>query len=89
MNLSSPSGAAGEGSALIEGLVAWRKNVSAAMKGHTQCAICYSVVSGDRQLPSKKCLTCKNCFHSSCLFRWFRSSNSSSCPLCRNSFNYS
>ena len=90
MNLSSSSGGgAGEGSALIDGLVAWRKNVSAAMKGQTECAICYSVVSGDRQLPSKRCSTCKNCFHSSCLFRWFKSSNSSSCPLCRNSFNYS
>ena len=87
MNLSS--GSAGEGSSLIDGLVAWRKNVSAAMKGQTECAICYSVVSGDRQLPSKRCSTCKNMFHSSCLFRWFRSSNSSSCPLCRNSFNYS
>lgn len=89
MNLSSSSGTAGEGSALIEGLVAWRKNVSAAMKGQTECAICYSVVSGDRQLPSKRCSTCKKCFHSICLFKWFRSSNSSSCPLCRNSFNYS
>ena len=87
MNLSA--GSAGEGSSLIDGLVAWRKNVSAAMKGQTECAICYSVVSGDRQLPSKRCSTCKNMFHSSCLFRWFRSSNSSSCPLCRNSFNYS
>ena len=87
MNLSS--GSVGEGSAIIDGLVAWRKNVSAAMKGQTECAICYSVVSGDRQLPSKRCSTCKNMFHSSCLFRWFRSSNSSSCPLCRNSFNYS
>jgi len=83
------SGGAGEGNALIDGLMAWRKNVTAAMKGQTECAICYSVVSGDRQLPSKKCQTCKNTFHSSCLFRWFKSSNSSSCPLCRNAFNYS
>ena len=83
------SGGAGEGNALIDGLMAWRKNVTAAMKGQSECAICYSVVSGDRQLPSKKCGTCKNMFHSSCLFRWFKSSNSSSCPLCRNAFHYS
>ena len=83
------SGGAGEGNALIDGLMAWRKNVTAAMKGQTECAICYSVVGADRQLPSKKCQTCKNTFHSSCLFRWFKSSNSSSCPLCRNAFNYS
>lgn len=83
------SGGAGEGNALIDGLLAWRKNVTAAMKGQAECAICYSVVSADRQLPSKKCQTCKNSFHSSCLFRWFKSSNSSSCPLCRNAFHYS
>lgn len=83
------SGGAGEGNSIIDGLTAWRKNVTAAMKGQTECAICYSVVSADRQLPSKRCSTCKNTFHSSCLFRWFKSSNSSSCPLCRNNFNYS
>ncbi|KAK4692467.1 E3 ubiquitin-protein ligase listerin, partial [Lecanoromycetidae sp. Uapishka_2] len=87
MNLSS--GSAGEGNALIDGLIAWRKNVSAAMKGQAECAICYSVVSGAKELPSKRCSTCKNSFHSSCLFRWFKSSNSSSCPLCRNAFHYS
>lgn len=83
------SGGAGEGNAVIDGLLAWRKNVTAAMKGQAECAICYSVVSADQQLPSKKCQTCKNTFHSSCLFRWFKSSNSSSCPLCRNAFHYS
>jgi len=83
------SGGAGEGNALVDGLLAWRKNVTAAMKGQAECAICYSVVSADRQLPSKKCQTCKNTFHGSCLFRWFKSSNSSSCPLCRNAFHYS
>ena len=83
------SGGVGEGNSIIDGLMAWRKNVTAAMKGQTECAICYSVVSADRQLPNKKCSTCKNTFHSSCLFKWFKSSNSSSCPLCRNNFNYS
>jgi E3 ubiquitin-protein ligase listerin len=73
---------------VVDGLVAWRRNVSGALKGQSECAICYSVVSADRQLPSKKCGTCKNLFHGSCLFRWFRSSSSSSCPLCRNAFNY-
>ena len=90
INFSSSSGGGGEGSsAIIDGLSAWKRNVTAAMKGQTECAICYSVVSADRQLPSKRCSTCKNTFHSGCLFRWFKSSNSSSCPLCRNNFNYS
>ena len=78
----------GGGGQLIDGLVAWRKNVTATLKGQAECAICYSVVSADRQLPSKRCLTCKNLFHGSCLFKWFKSSNSSSCPLCRNQFSY-
>lgn len=32
--------------------------------------------------------TCKNLFHSSCLFKWFKTSNASTCPLCRNAFNF-
>lgn len=78
----------GGGGQLIDGLMAWRKNVTATLKGQTECAICYSVVSADKQLPTKRCGTCKNLFHGSCLFKWFKSSNSSSCPLCRNQFSY-
>lgn len=78
----------GGGGQIIDGLMAWRKNVTATLKGQTECAICYSVVSADRQLPNKRCGTCKNSFHASCLFKWFKSSNSSSCPLCRNQFSY-
>lgn len=79
----------GGGGQLVDGLVAWRKNVTATLKGQSECAICYSVVSADRQLPSKRCGTCRNLFHGSCLFKWFKSSNSSGCPLCRNQFSYS
>ncbi|KAK2792620.1 hypothetical protein FQN52_003125 [Onygenales sp. PD_12] len=74
---------------LIDGLLAFRKNVQGALKGQTECAICYSVISTNMQTPNKKCATCKNTFHSDCLFRWFKSSNASSCPLCRNNFPYS
>jgi hypothetical protein len=35
-------------------------------------------------LPDKKCKTCNNPFHSQCLFKWFSSSQQSTCPLCRN-----
>ncbi|KAL9599220.1 MAG: hypothetical protein Q9219_004001 [cf. Caloplaca sp. 3 TL-2023] len=34
----------GGGGQLIDGLMAWRKNVTAALKGQTECAICYSVI---------------------------------------------
>ncbi|KAK2768232.1 hypothetical protein FQN54_000084 [Arachnomyces sp. PD_36] len=74
---------------LVDGLLAFRKNVQGALKGQSECAICYSIISADMQTPNKRCGTCKNTFHSSCLFRWFKSSNSSGCPLCRNNFIYS
>lgn len=73
---------------IIEGLVAFRRNVQGALKGQSECAICYSIIGTDMQTPNKRCGTCRNTFHSVCLFRWFKSSNSSSCPLCRNNFNY-
>ena len=59
----------GGANALIDCLLAWRKNVTATLKGQSECAICYSVVGADRTLPSKVCKTCKNKFHGSCLFR--------------------
>lgn len=40
----------------------------------------------DSSLPTKPCRTCKNRFHASCLFKWFNSSHSSSCPMCRTLF---
>ncbi|KAL2855908.1 hypothetical protein BJY01DRAFT_196425 [Aspergillus pseudoustus] len=74
--------------ALEDGLLAFRRNVQGAMKGQSECAICYSVISTDMQTPNKRCATCKNAFHSVCLYRWFKSSNQSTCPLCRNHFSF-
>ncbi|KAF2878036.1 RING zinc finger protein-like protein [Massariosphaeria phaeospora] len=73
---------------LIDALNTFKRNVDGAMKGQSECAICYSIVGSDRKLPDKRCQTCKNLFHGACLFKWFKSSGSSSCPLCRNPFNY-
>ena len=73
---------------VVDGLVVWRRNVVGAMKAQSECAICYSVVSPDKMLPTKRCGTCKNVFHGHCLFRWFKSSSTSGCPLCRNPFHY-
>ncbi|KAL4866429.1 hypothetical protein BDV12DRAFT_172772 [Aspergillus spectabilis] len=73
---------------LEDGLLAFRKNVQGALKGQSECAICYSVISTDMQTPNKRCATCKHTFHSVCLFRWFKSSNQSTCPLCRNHFTF-
>ncbi|KAL5364697.1 hypothetical protein BJX96DRAFT_168501 [Aspergillus floccosus] len=49
---------------LVDGLLAFRKNVQGALKGQSECAICYSVISTDMQTPNKRCATCKNTFHS-------------------------
>jgi len=70
---------------IIDGLFLFKKNVSLYFEGQVECAICYSIISvTDLSLPTKPCRTCKNRFHSSCLYRWFKSSSSSSCPLCRS-----
>lgn len=73
---------------LIDALTTFKRNVEGALKGQVECAICYSIVGADRKLPDKRCQTCKNAFHGGCLFKWFKSSGASSCPLCRNPFNY-
>ncbi|WVW85588.1 hypothetical protein I302_107626 [Kwoniella bestiolae CBS 10118] len=72
---------------ILEALTIFKKNVSLHFEGVVECAICYSIISlTDRTLPTKPCRTCKNRFHASCLFKWFNSSHSSSCPLCRSLF---
>lgn len=74
--------------ALIDGLLAFRRNVAAALRGHVECAICYSYVAADKKMPDKKCPTCKNIFHSDCLHKWFASSNQQTCPLCRTHMEF-
>jgi hypothetical protein len=70
---------------IIDALSLFRKNVSLHFQGVAECAICYSIlaVTPDRALPNRGCTTCKNKFHSTCLLKWFKTSNSSSCPLCK------
>ncbi|KAI0341369.1 hypothetical protein BDW22DRAFT_1358876 [Trametopsis cervina] len=70
---------------IVDGLTFFKKNVTSHFEGQTECPICYSMISsGDFTLPKKPCRTCKNKFHSSCLYKWFNSSHSSTCPLCRS-----
>ncbi|RYP70449.1 hypothetical protein DL771_005490 [Monosporascus sp. 5C6A] len=76
------------GGSIIDGLMTFRRNVVGAMKGQTECAICYSIISSDRRMPDKRCGTCKNLFHRTCLYKWFQSSNQNTCPLCRNPIDY-
>ncbi|KAF9226338.1 hypothetical protein BS17DRAFT_807138 [Gyrodon lividus] len=70
---------------IVDGLTLFTKNVTLHFAGQVECAICYSIISVmDASLPQKPCKTCKNRFHASCLYKWFKTSHSSSCPLCRS-----
>ncbi|KAI0747035.1 hypothetical protein C8Q80DRAFT_1178930 [Daedaleopsis nitida] len=70
---------------IVDGLSFFLKNVMSHFEGIAECPICYSVVNAtDGSLPKKPCKTCKNRFHAACLYKWFNTSHSSSCPLCRS-----
>ncbi|ORX46718.1 hypothetical protein DM01DRAFT_1339377 [Hesseltinella vesiculosa] len=72
---------------LVDALTVFKRNANLHFEGVGDCVICYSIISPqDRSIPTKQCRTCKNKFHASCLYKWFRSSNSTSCPLCRTIF---
>ncbi|KAM7195474.1 hypothetical protein V8F33_006644 [Rhypophila sp. PSN 637] len=73
---------------ITDGLAAFRRNIVGALKGQTECAICYSIVATDKKLPDKRCGTCKNLFHGICLYKWVQNSGRNSCPLCRNPINF-
>lgn len=66
----------------------FNRNVNLHFSGFEECAICYSILHQDHSLPSKVCPTCLNKFHAACLYKWFKSSGSSTCPLCRCAFNF-
>uniref|UniRef100_A0A8C6PU08 E3 ubiquitin-protein ligase listerin n=1 Tax=Nothobranchius furzeri TaxID=105023 RepID=A0A8C6PU08_NOTFU len=72
---------------IMEGLSLWKNNVDKRFEGIEDCMICFSVIHGSNySLPKKACRTCKKKFHSACLYKWFTSSNKSTCPLCRETF---
>ena len=73
---------------ITDGLSAFRRNVVGLLKGHTECAICYSIVATDKKLPDKECKTCHNMFHRLCLYKWFQNSSRNTCPLCRMPIEY-
>ncbi|KAJ3344905.1 hypothetical protein HDU91_007521 [Kappamyces sp. JEL0680] len=75
----------GHNGSIADALQLFKKNVALHFEGIEDCAICYSVISlADRSTPQKACRVCKHVFHGSCLYKWFKSSNQNTCPLCRN-----
>ena len=72
---------------IMEGLRLWKGNIDKKFEGLDDCMICFSVIHGTTfQLPRLSCRTCRKKFHSTCLYKWFSTSQKSSCPLCRNLF---
>ncbi|GFN93637.1 E3 ubiquitin-protein ligase listerin-like [Plakobranchus ocellatus] len=72
---------------IMEGLRIWKGNIDKKFEGLEDCMICFSVIHGTTlQLPRLTCRTCRKKFHSTCLYKWFSTSQKSSCPLCRNLF---
>ncbi|GMM30787.1 ubiquitin-protein ligase [Martiniozyma asiatica (nom. inval.)] len=74
---------------IMDAIKHFKNNVKANFENYEDCAICYSILHAvDHSTPNKRCTTCKNNFHSACLYRWFKSSGSSTCPLCRSKFQF-
>lgn len=72
---------------ILDGLTVWKRNVDKRFEGVEECYICFYVLHGaNHQLPKLACRTCKKKFHAACLYKWFSTSNNSTCPLCRNLF---
>ncbi|XP_053675958.1 E3 ubiquitin-protein ligase listerin [Anopheles nili] len=72
---------------IYDGLSLWKRNLDRKFEGVEECYVCYSVIHQDTcQLPKLSCKTCKKKFHGPCLYRWFSTSNKSTCPICRNIF---
>ncbi|GMG39410.1 unnamed protein product [Ambrosiozyma monospora] len=74
---------------ILEAIKHFKSNVQLNFQDYDDCAICYSILNAvDHSTPNKVCTTCKHNFHSACLYRWFKSSGSSTCPLCRAKFQF-
>lgn len=72
---------------ILDGLTMWKRNLDKKFEGVEECMICYYVLhSSSLKLPKLSCHVCKKKFHSACLYKWFHTSNNSTCPLCRNEF---
>ncbi|TKR92114.1 hypothetical protein L596_006828 [Steinernema carpocapsae] len=70
-----------------DGLNQWRRSIDDHMNGVEECIICFSTVSADNfQLPKIRCKPCSKKFHGSCLYKWFESRDTPTCPHCRAEF---
>eukprot|EP01083_Nonionella_stella_P201103 735903_1 len=76
-----------ENGSIREAVLLWKANVDKHFEGVEECPICYSVIHpSTRSLPRVSCRTCSGKFHPECLYKWFSTSQGSTCPLCRDLF---
>ncbi|GFQ68562.1 e3 ubiquitin-protein ligase listerin [Trichonephila clavata] len=72
---------------ILDGLTMWKRNLDKKFEGVEECMICYYILhSSSLKLPKLSCHVCRKKFHSACLYKWFHTSNNSTCPLCRHEF---
>ncbi|XP_012276738.1 E3 ubiquitin-protein ligase listerin [Orussus abietinus] len=70
-----------------DGLLLWKKNLDKKFAGVEECYICFSIFhSVTYHIPKLSCRTCRKRFHTPCLYKWFSTSQKSTCPICRNVF---
>ncbi|XP_046741676.1 E3 ubiquitin-protein ligase listerin isoform X2 [Diprion similis] len=70
-----------------DGLTLWKNNLDKRFSGVEECYICFSIVHATtNQIPKLSCHTCRKKFHTPCLYKWFSTSQKSTCPICRNIF---
>lgn len=86
--LASQSALKTNGGSILDSLDLFKRNVTMHFDGVAACAICYSILHEDHTLPTKECSTCHNRFHTDCLYRWFKSGSTESCPLCRTEMSF-
>lgn len=73
--------------AIVDAIRQWKANAEKVLQGVEPCSVCYCVLQpSDRSLPGPSCKTCRNRFHSMCLYRWFKTSGQATCPMCRSLF---
>ncbi|XP_077267216.1 E3 ubiquitin-protein ligase listerin [Temnothorax americanus] len=70
-----------------DGLLMWKRNLDKKFAGVEECYICFSIFHiSTYQVPKLSCHTCRKKFHTRCLYKWFSTSQKSTCPICRNVF---
>lgn len=85
--LSLTSFVRNQNGAIAEAIRTWKSNFDKEFEGVEECPICYSILhTSNHSIPRLACKTCKHKFHGACLYKWFSTSNKSTCPLCQTPF---